>query len=232
MLRARIPVVLVLLVIAASVAGCLASYTFDFIDEGDLVNEQGAWFADGPTHSFTGQGLWMADYMVTAPYGYSGNFKCTFEFYVNYGTDPVEWMSFLLIDDKWQDGVSVAKFFGLTIHNYSSSFALASPAYTGPEYSVWQGSDFDYFNKNAEPPGMVNNAINVVEISKRGEYFTVRMNGTVLGSTMLIKPANRTAFWYPGVSGSFGYPAPHGFFLRRVTVSYWPGTELEASWAF
>ena len=36
MLRARIPVVLVLLVIAASVAGCLASYTFDFIDEGDL----------------------------------------------------------------------------------------------------------------------------------------------------------------------------------------------------
>jgi len=232
MRRARLPSVLALIVVVASLSGCLARYSFDFVDEGDFANEQGAWYAEGISSSFTDQGFWMADYRLTAPYGFSGNFTCKFEFYVSYGTDPIEWMNFLLVDDKWQETVSVARFFGLSIHNYSTSSTSASPMYTGPEYSVWQGSDWDYFNENAEPPGMVNDSINTVEISKRGDYFTVRMNGTILGARMLIKPANRAEYWYPGIHGSFDYSAPHGFFLRRVSVSYWPGTELEASWAF
>ena len=98
----------------------------------------------------------MADYMVTAPYGYSGGFKCTFDSR-NYGTDPL--VDEFLIDDssKTAPCSSSGSPYITTLHLSLWHLGLHRPSIR------WQGS-VDYFNENAEPPN-VNNAINVVEIS-------------------------------------------------------------------
>lgn len=221
--RMKIAAVVIVALLAALLSGCLAKYSFSFLDEGDFVNSQGAWYHESSGHTFAPQGLWMVDTHLTAPYAYKGDFTCTYEFYASTTLgSSIDWMYFILLNAKWQDEVPVEKFFGFTIHRYGDA----------PEYSVWQGAaTWDIYNINTDPPGMINGAVNTVEVKKVGNEFSVKMNGTHL-YTMAMLAANDTTYWYPGIYGAYDYSLPYGFYIRKFSIVYTKGNELEAEWAF
>jgi hypothetical protein len=221
--RMKIAAVVLVALLAALLSGCLAKYSFSFLDEEDFVNGQGAWYHESLGHSFEVQGLWLKHTQLTAPYAYKGDFTCTYEFYANTTLgSSIDWMYFVLVNAKWQDEVPVEKFFGFTIHRYGDK----------PEYSVWQGAaTWDIYNINTDPPGMINGAVNTVEVKKTGNVFSVRMNGNLL-HTMTMLTANDTTYWYPAIYGAYDFLLPYGFFIRKFTIEYTKGNELEAEWAF
>ena len=169
------------------------------------------------------EGLWAVDTNLTAPYGYKGDFTCTYEFFVNTAAgSSIDWIYFVLVDDKWQESVPVNKFFGFTIHRLGDA----------PEYSVWQGTTpWDFINVDTVPPGLKNNGINELTIKKTGDQFSVSMNGEPLG-TMTILPGNAVEYWYPAINGTYDYLIPYGIFFRKLTVKYTKGNEMAAPWAF
>lgn len=221
--RKRMLSILLLVSSLMLLSGCIGTYSFDFIEEGDFVNNDGSWYLDSAGHSFRMEGLWMVDTYLTAPYGYKGDFTCTYEFFVHTAAgSEIDWMNFILIDNAYRNGVPVNKFFGFTIHRYG----LAT------EYSVWQGAvDWDYHNVDLMPPGMEDNDVNVLVLKKTGNQFSATMNDIPI-YTMTIKPANNTEYWYPAISGTYEYSLPYGIFFRKLTVQYTKGNEIVASWAF
>lgn len=182
MFRARILASLLLITSLLFLTGCIGTYSFNFINEADFENEEGAWFVDSIGHHLYMEGLWAVDTNLTAPYGYKGDFTCTYEFFVNTAAgSSIDWIYFVLVDDKWQESVPVNKFFGFTIHRLGDA----------PEYSVWQGTTpWDFVNVDTVPPGLENNDINELTIKKTGNQFSVSMNDEPLG-TMTILPETR-----------------------------------------
>jgi hypothetical protein len=223
MIRFKIAAIALVLALTLFLQGCYtAKYEFDFVEEEDYVNAQGSWFADGEGELPPGFGIWTRDARLSAPYFFAGDFSCSFEFYCNYITTTIDWMDFLLVNDMWQDAVPLEKFFGLSIHRYA----------TVPEYSVWQGAvTFDIQNTDLAPPGLVNNAVNTVKITRNGNTVRVYMNGTLLG-TLTIEPENDTTYWCPAFHGEYSGSYPGGFYIRKLTILYSRGSELEAPWAF
>ncbi|MBP7110233.1 MAG: hypothetical protein KBB09_01520 [Firmicutes bacterium] len=224
MFRGRILASLLLVSSLVLLTGCIGTYSFDFVSEGDFENEEGAWYVDSTGEVFYMEGLWAKDTYLTAPYGYKGDFTCTYEFFVNTAAgSEIDWIYFVLLDNKFQDGVPVNKFFGFTIHNLGA---------TGEEYSVWQGTTpWDYFNEDVVPPGLRNNDVNKLTIKKTGDEFSVSMNDEPL-HTMTILPGNMTEYWYPAINVTYDHSIPYGVYFRKLTVRYTKGNEMAAPWAF
>ena len=103
MFRGRILASLLLVSSLVLLTGCIGTYSFNFVSEGDFENEEGAWYVDSTGEVFYMEGLWAKDTYLTAPYGYKGDFTCTYEFFVNTAAgSEIDWIYFVLLDDKFR----------------------------------------------------------------------------------------------------------------------------------
>ncbi len=160
------------------VAGCAPKGDIWSVDFTDYLNEDLSDWNDqiylspaGYSHDATG--LYFDSHVLTAPYGFNGDFTLTLRFVLNTGVDDV----ILNMEVGFTDGaitpgdMSSEEYLNLELINMGD-----------PDMKFWKLTDDGYIlDDGREIPGLKRTEENILVLEKRGNRVKASMNGAPVG---------------------------------------------------
>lgn len=232
----RIALVFLTVIAVAAIPGCDRAYSFNFISEQSLGNEEGTWHMDdyfakitsvspsfGGEYVFTPDGLYLNGKIVSCPFMFSGDI--TYEVVFTLRANELHWVNFGLNlgDGTWKgtsDSEIHIEFYGVGgDEEYWMIVEHGADAMVMPEYYV------------EEPhPNLRRIGKNTFRLVKRGDHIVARMNGVIFADFDL--DSYESEWFAPGIEARNPIVAvimsaepsillpEYGFFLESVKVTY------------
>lgn len=211
---------------ALLLSGCSTTYFFSFREEGDLDNDEGAWYMEdwflsvssaspavSGSYSFEEKGLSMRGKAVTCPFRFSGDFTYIVRFWVY--ADAAHELFFSL---AMADGPMLT-----TAESFLNLEGL-DVGTTDEAYAYFDATEPFMAMAIEDPmPGLVRDGRNTYELKKKGDSITMKVNGTLIGDFDL---SDYDSEWFaPCLSSMLYYPfeGDFGIFFESVKVIYEDG---------
>jgi hypothetical protein len=205
------------------------TWVYDFMTDGDALEDSGTdWYVDAGNMGETGNGYWLNQASVAAPYLFTGDFVAEFEFYLKViDVDYIYRYAFRLIGPEWAGPLSSSSRY----FSFSATYT-ASPPDDDRYYEIAQGNG-DYSDQSfyQTVPDISLNDINTCRLVRAGNVITTSMNGTFI-DTETIDPLNEPSVGYAPLIHGHGSTdvAESNFFIRKLTVTYVPGERVDHDW--
>lgn len=215
----------------AGLAGCKPgdeemTWVYDFMTDGDaFLSADPAWYVDAGTMGETGNGYWLHQTSVAAPYLFTGDFVAEFGFYLKIMPDDSLFRyAFRLVDPGWDIPTPPsARYFSFAPHY------TASPPDVDRYCEIARGNgDYSSQSLYQTVPGIRLNDINTCRLVRAGNVITTCMNGTLV-DTETIDAANQPVVGYAPLARGHGSTdvADSNFFIRKLTVTCLPGEGVD-----
>ncbi len=223
----RVAALAVVSILAALLlSGCTTTYFFSFREEGDLENDEGAWYMEDwflsvssaspavtGSYSFADKGLSMRGKAVTCPFRFSGDFTYIVRFWVYADEDHEAFFGLDMAD-------------GPLLSSAESFLCLEGieVGLEGEAHAYYEATGLFMIMPVEEPmPGLIRDGRNVYELKKKGDSVTMKVNGTLVGELELEEYASQ---WFaPCLESQLFYPydGTFGVFIESVKVIYEDG---------
>jgi len=169
------------LVLALSLAaGCGEKiYLFDFTTETDLSREDGTWTAGGMDYVLSPDGIALQNAWVAAPHLYNGDFTVSFKFQLLEDISYNRTAAFILASGT-----------NFLLAEWSGMIVISDDQHDPGDFQLSQIKDG--YTTVITPSRPVDDileypGLNTMEIKKRGDLLTFKLNGIALGDGILIE---------------------------------------------
>jgi len=166
----KLMMIVLIVSLMLTAAGCSKTYFFDFTEEVDLVRDDGTWSSFGNPVVLSDNGLFMAANWIAVPHVYSGNLTATVRFDLD--TDQDNYVPYFEVYLSAKNGFSNSQgYAGISFYNVGQDTAF---------YNIYHSNSSEgttnYLESQTPIPGIDTVGLNTLVIEQRGGILTFWLN--------------------------------------------------------